>query len=169
MPLDPAPPGNLSPKLEPHRRSLERVRQLSYLLDNAIPLPGGYRVGLDPLLGLVPGVGDLLGTSMSAYLIWVAASTGLPRSTVMRMVLNVGLETVVGSVPVVGDLFDVAWKANVRNLALLESHLAQPQRAQAADRGFVVVLLVILGIGVVGMLGGVLFFLSLLLRLVTGS
>ncbi|MBD2102103.1 DUF4112 domain-containing protein [Leptolyngbya sp. FACHB-261] len=157
------------PNLGRHHQSLRRIQTLTHLLDNAIPLPGGYRVGLDPLLGLVPGAGDLVSTGLSAYIIWVAAQTGLPRSTLTRMVSNVALETVFGSVPVVGDLFDFTWKANLRNLDLLEEHLAQPRRAKAADRGFLVALLVILGLVAVVLVSGTLFLLSLFWRLITGG
>ena len=104
--------------------TLRRIRTLSRLMDNAIRIPViGYRIGLDPIIGLVPGAGDLVSTAFSAYIIFLAARFGLPRQTIRQMIFNVGLETVIGFVPLVGDLFDSAYKSNIRNLALLEKHL----------------------------------------------
>jgi hypothetical protein len=101
--------------------SLARARSLSRLLDTAVKVPGtGVRFGLDSLLGLVPGLGDVAGAAMSGYLILLAGRMGAPQSVIVRMLANVAVDTVGGSVPLVGDLFDVAWKANTRNLALLE-------------------------------------------------
>lgn len=126
--------------------TLRRVRRLSYLLDNAIPIPGTpYRVGLDPVLGLLPGGGDFLGTALSAYIVLEAARLGVPRATLMEMVRNIIFETVVGIVPVVGDLVDVTWKANVKNIRLLEEQLdLPPQPRQKADWLFLALLLGVL-------------------------
>ncbi len=127
--------------------SLKRLRSLAHLLDNAIGIPGTpYRIGIDPLIGLLPGGGDLVMAGFSVYIVWEAARMGLPRSTVTRMVSNLVLDTVGGSVPMLGDLMDVAWKANSKNVALLEAHLEShseiPRRQKRADRGFVLLLLV---------------------------
>lgn len=104
--------------------TLQRIRRLSRLMDTAIRIPGiGFRIGLDPILGLVPGAGDLVSTVISAYIIFLAARFKLPRQAVTQMVLNIGLEAVVGTVPIVGDLFDAAYKSNIRNLTILEAHL----------------------------------------------
>jgi len=104
--------------------TLNRIRTLSRLMDNAIRIPVlGYRIGLDPILGLVPGGGDLVSAAFSSYIIFLATRFGLPRQVLTRMIFNVGLEAVIGLVPVVGDLFDSAYKSNIRNLALLEQHL----------------------------------------------
>lgn len=105
--------------------TLQRIRRLSRLMDTAIRIPGiGFRIGLDPILGLVPGAGDLVSTGISAYIIFLAARFQLPRQALTQMVLNISLEAVVGTVPLVGDLFDAAYKANIRNLAILEAHLS---------------------------------------------
>ena len=101
---------------------LERLRFLANLLDSCIVLPGGYRIGIDPILGLIPVVGDLLGAGLSLYLVREAAKLGIPKWIVVRMLANVGIETLIGFVPVLGDLFDAAFKANIRNLRLLELH-----------------------------------------------
>ena len=105
-------------------KTLNRIRRLSRLMDTAIGIPGTrFRIGLDPILGLVPGAGDLVSTAFSAYIIFLAARFGLPRELLGKMLLNIGLETVVGSVPLLGDWFDAYYKSNMRNLALLEEHL----------------------------------------------
>jgi len=105
-------------------RNLNRIRRISRLMDTAFRIPVlGIKVGWDPVLGLVPGLGDLIATAVSAYVIVLAARFRLPKSILAQMVLNIGLEAVVGTVPLVGDLFDAFYKSNVRNLKLLEAHL----------------------------------------------
>jgi hypothetical protein len=128
-------------------RHLEHARLLARLLDDAIPIPGtSYRIGLDPLLGLVPGLGDLLGALLSAWILVLASRLGAPRAVLVRMALNVAVDTVVGIVPGVGDVFDAAWKSNARNVALIEAWQAQPGRTERASAARVVglVLLVLL-------------------------
>ncbi len=120
------------PPAPPHADGLER---LAWWLDSAFVVPGTrFRVGLDALIGLVPGIGDLVGTALSAYIVAVAARRGLPGSVLLRMAFNVGVETIVGAVPLLGDLFDAAWKANQRNVALLRQYAAVPARAHAQSR-----------------------------------
>jgi hypothetical protein len=97
-----------------------RIRFISELMDNSIVLPNGYRIGLDPLLGLLPGFGDLLGAAISTYLVYECARLGVPKRTLVRMLGNIAVEGVVGAIPVLGDIFDATWKANMRNLKLLE-------------------------------------------------
>ena len=102
------------------RIEADRLRRFAWILDELIPIPGTQqRVGLDALIGLVPGVGDTIGALLSTYIILEAARRGASVWTVTRMLANVGVETVVGAVPFLGDLFDVVFKANRRNLALL--------------------------------------------------
>lgn len=104
--------------------TLNRIRKLSRLMDTAIGIPGTkFRIGLDPILGLIPGAGDIISTVFSAYIIYLATRFGIPSKDIQKMILNVGLEAVVGAVPVVGDLFDAYYKSNIRNLAILEQHL----------------------------------------------
>jgi hypothetical protein len=116
---------------------LQRLRSLAWLLDNSIPLPGGFRVGLDAVIGLVPGVGDAIGGLISAYLINEARMMGAPRSVLMRMTGNVLLETIIGVIPFAGDLFDAAYKANTKNLALLERYELDPTGSRRSSRLFV--------------------------------
>lgn len=105
-------------------RNLNRIRRISRLMDTAFKIPVlGLRVGWDPVLGLIPGLGDLIAAAISAYVIVLAARFRLPRGILAKMVFNIGLEAVVGTVPLLGDLFDAFYKSNVRNLKLLEAHL----------------------------------------------
>jgi hypothetical protein len=116
--------------------TLNRIRKLSRLMDTAIGIPGTkFRIGLDPIIGLIPGAGDLISTSFSAYIIYLATRLGIPSKDIQRMILNIGLEAVVGTVPLVGDLFDAYYKSNIRNLAILEKHLqaAEPEIEELAS------------------------------------
>lgn len=112
-----------------------KLRRLAWLLDNSVPVPGlNFRIGLDALLGLIPGFGDAAGVVLSSYIVHEAWRLGVPRSVLLRMGLNIVIEGVVGAVPLLGDVFDAAWKANVRNVALLEAHMHHPQRTAQASR-----------------------------------
>jgi hypothetical protein len=123
----------------------DSLGRLAWWLDSSIAVPGTrWRVGLDALIGLVPGIGDLIGTALSAFIVAAAARRGLPGSVLLRMVLNVGLEAIVGAVPILGDLFDAAWKANQRNVSLLRQYEAVPHRAQAQSRLVVGIWLIVL-------------------------
>lgn len=107
-------------------KNLQKIRKIANLLDTAIGIPGTkIRFGLDPILGLFPGGGDLVTAVISGYMIYLAASFGLEQSKIFEMIRNVAIETAIGSVPIVGDIFDAYFKANLRNLEILESHLAQ--------------------------------------------
>ncbi|MGQ0595023.1 MAG: DUF4112 domain-containing protein [Gammaproteobacteria bacterium] len=104
--------------------SLQRLEKLGQLLDSALPIPATrFRIGLDGILGFIPGIGDAAGAAISAYLIFEAARLGLPVTTLLRMAGNVALETVIGAVPIVGDFFDIVWKANLKNVALVRGHV----------------------------------------------
>jgi hypothetical protein len=116
---------------------LRRLRSVAWLMDNSIPLPGGMRIGADALIGLIPGIGDAIGALISAYLINEARSMGASRSVLLRMTGNVLIETVIGSIPFAGDLFDAAFKANMRNLALLEAYALNPVASRRKSRWFV--------------------------------
>lgn len=121
-----------------HLPSLKRMRQLSQLLDSAIVIPGTkQRIGIDPILGLIPGGGDTISAALSGYIIVEAARMGLPRRALMQMVTNILVDTVVGSVPVLGDIFDVVSKANLRNMQIVESHVSAPLVRTKPDRLFI--------------------------------
>lgn len=158
-----------APKPTHKPAALQRIRTVSRLLDNAIPIPGTrFRLGLDPILGLLPGAGDFIGAALSAYIVIEAARFGLPRQVLVQMVTNLVLDSVGGSLPVVGDVFDATWKANSRNLALLESHVATPSPQKAANRGFVVLIIVVLVLLLVGTAVGAALLFTWLLKTLAG-
>lgn len=101
----------------------ERLHRLSWLLDNAIRVPGvNYRIGAVALLDLIPGIGDVAGALLSGYIIAEAALAGAPTRMLTRMLANVGINTVVGAIPVLGPAFESWWKPNIRNMRLLDRH-----------------------------------------------
>lgn len=104
------------------------IERLSWLLDESITLPNGYKIGLDGFIGLIPGLGDFVGGSLSSYIIYKAYQLGVPRMILGRMIINMMVETVLGAIPVAGDIFDFVWKANKRNVALLKDYQYQPQQ-----------------------------------------
>lgn len=106
----------------------ESLDRLAWLLDSSIRLPGGFRIGIDGLIGLIPGLGDAAGALLGLYIVLRASAFDVPRAVLARMLLNVGIETVIGAIPVFGDLFDFAFKANQRNVALLRRYSAAPRR-----------------------------------------
>jgi len=121
------------------QRRYRRVEQLANLLDNAIRVPGTpWRIGLDPILGLVPGLGDALGAAASGWIIVEAARFGVSAAVLLRMLYNVGIDTALGAVPGIGDLFDFAWKSDSKNLALLRRHLEHPGETHRASRRLLV-------------------------------
>lgn len=140
------------------RRELRQIERLSYLLDNAIRIPGiGYRIGYDAILGLIPGIGDAVGLALSAYIIFVSSRFGVPKIVVAKMVLNTATETLAGFVPIIGDVFDATWKANQRNLYLLHEHLGIP-RTDKPPSNRRVVLAVLATITVIVLLIGLVVF-----------
>lgn len=110
------------PDTPPATRSVKtptRLKRLAYLLDSAIPLPGGRSIGLEAVVGLIPGIGDIIGALASCYIVAEGVRMGAPKRVIARMIGNVLLESTVGVVPVVGDLFDMVYKSNMRNIDLL--------------------------------------------------
>ena len=105
------------------------LRQLTWLLDDAVRLPFGFRMGLDAVVGLIPGLGDLLGGAAAAYGLGVAWQLGAPPVILARMVLNASIDALFGIVPVIGDLWDIGFASHRRNLAILEHWLAEPEHA----------------------------------------
>ena len=134
---------------------LARARALTRLLDSAARVPGtSFRFGLDPVLGLIPGLGDVAGAALSGYVVILASRLGAPKSVIVRMLGNVAIDTVAGAMPIVGDLFDAGWKSNTRNLALLERHVGLPTTERAASRAIVwltVAALAVLALGAVAL------------------
>jgi len=114
---------------------LDRLRRLVGFLETAVRIPGtGIRFGADAVIGLVPGLGDVVGGLLSTLVITEAIRANVPGPVVQRMFWNVAVDLLVGAVPVAGDVFDLFWKAGVRNLALLERYHAEPARVTAATR-----------------------------------
>ena len=114
---------------------LERLRYLSNLWDNALRVPGTkMSVGIESIVGLLPVGGDLIGLLLSCYILFCAIQFELPKAILLRMVANILIDAVVGVVPFLGDLFDTAWKANTRNVELLEAHLHRPTLSHSANR-----------------------------------
>ena len=115
----------------PESPRYRRIRALSILMDQSIVLPSGFRIGLDPLLGLLPGVGDAISALISVYVVYESALLGLKKRVLLAMLGNIALDALVGSFPVLGDIFDAVWKANMRNLRLLDKHYspATPERS----------------------------------------
>lgn len=113
-----------------------RLDRIAWILDNSIPVPGlgGYRIGVDGLIGMVPGIGDALGAAISTYILGEAVRLGAPKSVLLRMFSNIVLESVVGVIPFAGDIFDMTWKANLRNVKLLDRYLDNPVTTSRSSR-----------------------------------
>lgn len=145
---------------------LARARALTRLLDTAAKVPGtGIRFGADAILGLIPGLGDVAGAVLAGYLVLLAQRLGAPRSVVLRMLGNVAVDTLGGTVPLVGDLFDVAFKSNTRNLALLERAIERPTDTTRTSR------LLVFGtfLGLVLLVAGGLVVTVLAIRAIAGA
>jgi len=128
----------LPPETPQEREARERLRFIAWLLDSSIPIPGtSFTIGIDALVGLIPFLGDLIGVLASTYILAEANRVGAGRAVLARMAFNVALEGVVGIVPFLGDLFDAAWKANVRNVRLLEAWAQRPHKVERTSRAFV--------------------------------
>lgn len=123
----------------------EWVDKLAILLDRAIPLGDRFGIGLDSIIGLIPGVGDLAGGMLSSLIIFQAHRAGVPRPTLLRMVANVGIDTALGAIPFVGDLFDVVWQSNLKNIKLYREAM-QGHRRTDKDWGFLALMLLIVAV-----------------------
>lgn len=142
---------------------VERLKILTRLLDNAFQIPGTrFRIGLDAIVGIIPGIGDAIGAVFSAFIVFQAARLGVSRATLARMMGNVVLDTVVGEIPLLGDLFDAGWKANTKNMALLEAHLDRPESTGRSSR----TVMLLLGAGLLVLLAGVIALGVLVAKLV---
>lgn len=120
----------------------EELEVLARWMDSVFEIPGlGIRFGLDSLIGLIPGLGDTLTSLVSLYILGAANRFGVPRVTLVRMALNIAIDWTLGSLPVLGDVFDIYWKSNLKNVALLRRHVMAPpadeRRARAGDWWFV--------------------------------
>jgi hypothetical protein len=152
-------------QLTPDRlKRVQRVRQLAKLLDESITIPGlNKKIGLDPIIGMIPGGGDTLTMLFSAYIVVESARLGIPRATLGQMVLNILIDAVAGTVPVVGDLFDVVTKANMRNIKLMDVHLADPDFQVKPNKLLIIGLIAILAI-IIGSFGAMMVLIYSLLK-----
>ena len=142
-------------------KRLRRLRHVAWLLDRSILIGGDRRIGIDPIIGLVPGLGDWIGAALSSWLIYEAACLGLPARVLGRMGLNVAIEAAGGALPVVGDVFDAFWQANQRNYRLIERHYDPRRRPRSPRR-----LLAIFLVAVLAFLVALALLLALIVRLV---
>jgi len=125
----------LGPETAEERRARDRLAFLAWLLDSSIPIPGTrFTIGLDAVIGLVPVIGDLIGVLASSIIVVEANRLGVPRSVLTRMAFNVAVEGIVGMIPFLGDVFDAGWKANQRNVRLLNLWMEQPHRTTRSSR-----------------------------------
>ena len=119
---------------------------LAWLLDNSIPIPGtGRRIGLDAVIGLVPGLGDVLSGGLGLIVVLRGVQRGLPSIVVARMLANVALDFVIGAIPVIGDAFDLWYKSNARNIGLLRRYAESPNASTIGSWGFFGLALAIIG------------------------
>jgi hypothetical protein len=128
------------------RRELEKLRAIARLFDQAFPIPGtSWRFGIDALFGLVPGMGDVVGALVAVYALHVARTLRAPGAVQMHMLGNIAIDALIGAVPVIGDLFDFVFKAQTRNLALLDEWVGSPDRtARRSRRGLLLIPLAVL-------------------------
>jgi hypothetical protein len=124
----------LGPETQTERELRERLNFLAWLLDSSIPVPGTrFTIGLDALIGLFPFIGDLIGVAASSYILAEANRMGVGKAILARMAFNVAIEGVIGIVPIFGDLFDAVWKANQKNVQLLNAWAERPHQTQRAS------------------------------------
>lgn len=137
---------------KPNSRPLPQwVRRLAWVLDDSIPIPatGGRRIGIDGILTLVPGIGDAAGIVLSMVVVTAGVAAGVSVPTILRMLLNVGFEGTVGLIPFGGALFDMAYKANEKNVRLIEADLADRSRTRRSSLAIIVALVLTLFVGMV--------------------
>ena len=109
---------------EQNEERLLRLKLLSKRLDEIITIPGTkYKIGSDPIIGAIPVVGDLLGSIISIYILYSGSKMGLSAKVISKMCLNIGIDFIFGLIPIIGDVFDMGWKANKRNVKLIEKNI----------------------------------------------
>lgn len=127
-----------------HPRGLKHLGKLARLMDAQFRIPGtNIRFGLDGLIGLIPGAGDLSTFAVSGYMLWVMANNGASGFVLARMVVNVLIDALLGSIPLIGDLFDIAFKANLRNMRLMQEHYEEGRHRGSAWKVIVPVLVIL--------------------------
>jgi NAD/NADP transhydrogenase beta subunit len=126
-------------------RPLRQLDSLAKLMDSQFKVPGTeMRFGLDAIIGLIPGVGDMTTFAISGYMLWIMAQNGASGFVLARMILNVLIDTIVGSIPFAGDIFDFAFKSNTRNMRLMHEHYQHGRHQGSAWKVIIPVLLILL-------------------------
>ena len=111
-------------------KNIKQLERWAWLLDNSIPIPGtSIKMGLDSLIGLIPGIGDITGGALSSYILLQAVSSGVAPVVIARMAVNIMFDTIIGMIPIVGDIFDITFKANLRNIELMANYYNSPREA----------------------------------------
>jgi hypothetical protein len=147
-----------------HEERIRRLRSFATLLDAAIPLPGGFRVGLDPIIGLIPGLGDAIGAALAAFIVIEAINLRASLSVVLRMIGNIVLDVLIGAIPLLGDIFDFAFKANLRNVALLERHLLVASGAPRRPSAFLIMAALISALVLLAIITAIVFLVAFVFR-----
>jgi hypothetical protein len=134
------------------REHFQDARRLAEFLDSKYQLPFGWRIGWDGLLGLIPGIGDLTTNILSFYILYKAALLGCTPSIILRMGLNILIDNVIDTVPLLGNIFDFMWKANNKNIVLIENFLQDPTRTTRSSRAIVFLTLAFIAAIIAGMI-----------------
>jgi HAMP domain-containing protein len=151
----------------PETVHLRRLRTITRVMDEAFRVPGTrFRFGLDGLAGFIPGLGDAITAGIAGYALLAAARTGAPLSVLARMAGNILLDTLAGTVPVLGDVFDLGFKANRRNLRILEQYANAPEHTRRASRGMLAAAAGLVALVIVGAIALAVWAGSVLLRVV---
>jgi hypothetical protein len=135
------------------------IEHLAYLMDGMIPI-GPWSIGLDPLIGLIPGFGDVVGALISMFIVVRAVQAGIPRIAVARMMTNIAVDTLIGAIPIVGDAFDFAYKSNLKNLRIYEQAMYDRRAAEKRHWGFFIAM----AAGILAVIACVVFGLVVLVR-----
>lgn len=137
------------------KTSHSKSRKFAEWLDSRFTIPGtNIKVGVDPILGLFPGIGDLAGATLSIYFMYYATHLGAKSSILLRMFMNILADLTIGSIPILGDMFDVAWKANLRNAKLLEKLEQNPEKLETESTALMWVLFIVLAAVLIGAIIG---------------
>ncbi|MBW4601367.1 MAG: DUF4112 domain-containing protein [Calothrix sp. FI2-JRJ7] len=132
---------------------LQSLRKLSDLWDRSLGVPGTrFKVGLESLVGLLPVGGDFVGILLSVYILFQAIQFKLPKTTLAKMIFNIVIDGAVGSIPILGDIFDTTWKANTKNVNLLEAHLREPIQSRQKDEWFINIVIIVLVLTLIGII-----------------
>ena len=138
----------LSQKVEvqqqPGQRGLKQLGRLAKLMDAQFRIPGtDIRFGLDGIIGLIPGAGDLSTFAVSGYMLWIMANNGASGFVLAKMTLNILIDALIGSIPILGDVFDIAFKANMRNIQLMQEHYEEGRHRGSAWKVIIPVLVIL--------------------------